>query len=127
MLKDSGLPTRWNELAGMSLRAAVDPVVMAIWEGAVREGLTVTLRKAVVPLLTSRPSPLSCGIVPSFMNAHTRPGIAPSSEMITTRGFANDKLAAHRQNAVTVATAGAQIAIRLLKNPATESDPSSIP
>src|SRR5262245_47430793 len=90
----------------MSLRAAVEPVAMAMWLGAVRDGFTVALRKAVVPLLTSRPSPLLEGIVPSCMNSRTRLGVAPSSEMMITRDSAKASVASNAQIAVRTAMIG---------------------
>ena len=42
----NGLATRWNVLATISLCAAVDPVAMAMWPGAVSEGETVVFCSA---------------------------------------------------------------------------------
>jgi len=69
-----------------SLRAAVEPVVMATCAAAVSDGLMVMFRSATVPSRASKLNPLSRGIVPSCMNCFTRDGVPPSSEITTTLG-----------------------------------------
>src|SRR5262249_1411711 len=76
-----GLDKSANVLATTSFFAAVDPVAMAMWPGAVSEGVTVVLRRAATPLLFSNPIPWFAGRVPSPRNWSTIRGVAPASAM----------------------------------------------
>jgi hypothetical protein len=80
-LVEKGLAIRWKLLELMSLLTAVEPVAIAMWEGAVSEGVTVSLSVAVTPVLLSNPSPVLLSSTPLCRYRSTMVSIAPSSEI----------------------------------------------
>src|SRR5262245_35634883 len=88
MVVVNGLASRWKALALMSLLAADEPVAMAMWLGAVSEGVIVMFWLAKTPSLTSNPRPWSLGKTPLDRYCLIRLGTAPSSEMRITDGAA---------------------------------------
>jgi hypothetical protein len=71
---------------GMSLWTAVEPVAIAMCDTAVSDGDAVTFCTATAPWRLSRARPPSRGSTPSSMNFWMKSGLAPSSEISTTRG-----------------------------------------
>src|SRR5262245_34256040 len=97
MVSANGLATRWNVLEGMSFRAAVEPVVIAMWAGAVSDGVTVRFRSARSPTDWSRPRPSWRLDAPLSRNSCTSAGVAPSSEITMTLGAAPASATTARQ------------------------------
>jgi len=69
----------------MSLWTDVEPVAIAICDTAVNDGDAVTFCTAIAPRRLNRARPPSCGSTPSAMNFWMKSGLAPSSEINTTR------------------------------------------
>ena len=86
MLVVKGLACRWKVLALISLLAADEPVTMAMWLGAVSEGVMVTFWLAKTPSFTSKPRPCLLGKSPLDRYCLMRLGTASSREMRITDG-----------------------------------------